>query len=159
MQRWANIQRTARIMVNPMATFAACGFAFAAAQCASYHNLGREDTLNGVVGGLAVGAVIGLKRASLASAIGYGSMFAGVVWGEEWGRRWGRAAGVVQQGPGFMGGWQRPMAHPACPVCVVQPGQGSSYLPAPMLTPAVAVLHQPAAHMSCPKVTRAAAAC
>jgi hypothetical protein len=82
MQRWANIQRTARIMINPMATFAACGFAFAAAQCASYHNLGREDTLNGVVGGAAVGAVIGLKRASLAAAIGYGSLFAGGQWWE-----------------------------------------------------------------------------
>jgi hypothetical protein len=31
MQRWQNVKLTARILANPMATFAAAGFAFAAA--------------------------------------------------------------------------------------------------------------------------------
>jgi hypothetical protein len=39
--------------------------------------LGREDTLNSIVGGAAVGAVLGLKTNSGANALKYGFLFAG----------------------------------------------------------------------------------
>lgn len=62
-----------------MATFAAAGAAYAAADCATQAYLGRHDTLSGVVGGLAVGAVIGLKRGSLAAGVGFGGLCAGAM--------------------------------------------------------------------------------
>lgn len=77
MQRWQNLKLTARIMANPMATFAAAGFAYAAAECNMKNYLRREDPLNGVVGGIAVGAVLGLKTNSAFNALKYGALFAG----------------------------------------------------------------------------------
>jgi hypothetical protein len=44
--------------------------------------LGREDTLNGIVGGAAVGAVLGLKSNSGVNALKYGALFAGEAAGE-----------------------------------------------------------------------------
>ncbi|KAF6264765.1 hypothetical protein COO60DRAFT_1624134 [Scenedesmus sp. NREL 46B-D3] len=79
MQRWQNVKLTARIMANPIATFAAAGLAFAAAECNMKNYLGREDTLNGIVGGAAVGAVLGLKTNSGANALKYGALFAGAM--------------------------------------------------------------------------------
>lgn len=79
MQRWQNVKLTARILANPMATFAAAGFAFAAAECNMKNYLGREDTLNGIVGGAAVGAVLGLKSNSGVNALKYGALFAGAM--------------------------------------------------------------------------------
>ncbi|GBF95807.1 hypothetical protein Rsub_08243 [Raphidocelis subcapitata] len=68
-----------RAMAGPLATFAAAGAAFGAADCLMQDVLGRRDTLTGVVGGLAVGAVVGLKRGSLISGIGFGALCAGVM--------------------------------------------------------------------------------
>lgn len=68
-----------RAMAGPMATFAAAGAAFGLADCLTQDYLGRRDTLTGVVGGLAVGAVVGLKRGSLAAAFGYGAACAGAM--------------------------------------------------------------------------------
>eukprot|EP00882_Tetradesmus_deserticola_P022127 GHRQ01024013.1.p3 GENE.GHRQ01024013.1~~GHRQ01024013.1.p3 ORF type:complete len:139 (+),score=74.93 GHRQ01024013.1:731-1147(+) len=79
MQRWQNVKLTARIMANPMATFAAAGFAFAAADCSMKNYLGREDTLTGIMGGAAVGAVLGLKTNSGVNAIKYGALVAGAM--------------------------------------------------------------------------------
>jgi uncharacterized membrane protein YebE (DUF533 family) len=39
--------------------------------------LGREDTLNSIAGGAAVGAVLGLKTNSGPNALKYGALFAG----------------------------------------------------------------------------------
>lgn len=49
------------------------------ADCLTQDYLGRRDTLTGVVGGLAVGAVVGLKRGSLVQGVGYGALCAGVM--------------------------------------------------------------------------------
>lgn len=78
MQRWRNVKRTARIVADPVATFAASGAAYAAAECATEAKLGREDAAAGVAGGCAVGAVLGLKAGSVASGIGYAGLFAGL---------------------------------------------------------------------------------
>eukprot|EP00877_Chromochloris_zofingiensis_P002576 jgi/Chrzof1/12319/Cz06g30060.t1 len=77
MQKWNNVKLTARIMGNPMATFAACGLAYATADCATQRYLGREDPLSGVMGGVAVGVVLGLKQHSVPQALGYAALFAG----------------------------------------------------------------------------------
>jgi hypothetical protein len=58
-------------------SFAAAAAAAAAAECNMKNYLGREDTLNGIVGGAAVGAVLGLKTNSGANALKYGALFAG----------------------------------------------------------------------------------
>lgn len=79
MQRWQNVKLTARIMANPMATFAAAGFAYKATECSMRHYLGREDSLNSMVGGAAVGAVLGLKANSGAVALKYGALVAGTM--------------------------------------------------------------------------------
>lgn len=78
MRRWANVKRTARIVADPVATFAASGAAYAAAECATEAKLGREDSAAGVAGGAAVGAVLGLKAGSLAAGVGYAGLFAGL---------------------------------------------------------------------------------
>ncbi len=70
---------TGRAMAGPLATFAAAGAAFGAAECLTQDYLGRRDTLTGVVGGLAVGGVIGLKRGSLVQGIGFGALCAGAM--------------------------------------------------------------------------------
>ena len=49
------------------------------ADCATQDYLGRRDTLTSVMGGLAVGAVVGLKRGSLAQGVGYGALCAGAM--------------------------------------------------------------------------------
>eukprot|EP00775_Hariotina_reticulata_P012927 gene12927-13055_t len=76
MQRWKNVKLTARIMASPMGSFAATGFAFAAADCAMQNYMGREDPLTGIVGGLAAGAVQGLRTNSAYNALKYGAVFA-----------------------------------------------------------------------------------
>ncbi|KAI8472694.1 MAG: hypothetical protein J3K34DRAFT_413328 [Monoraphidium minutum] len=68
-----------RALAPPMATFAAAGAAYAVADCVMQDFLGRRDTLTGVVGGLAVGGVIGLKRGSLVQGVGYGCLCAGAM--------------------------------------------------------------------------------
>jgi hypothetical protein len=78
MRRWANVKRTARIVADPVATFAASGAAYGAAECATEAHLGREDTAAGLAGGAAVGAVLGLKAGSIASGFGYAGLFAGL---------------------------------------------------------------------------------
>jgi len=78
MKRWSNVKRTARIVADPVATFAASGGAYAAAECATEARLGREDSSAGMAGGAAVGAVLGLKAGSIASGIGYAGLFAGL---------------------------------------------------------------------------------
>lgn len=75
MQRFNNFKRTARIMANPMFTFAACGFAFQAADCSMENYLGRESTLTGLVGGIAAGCVLGLKSNSAFNAVKYSALF------------------------------------------------------------------------------------
>eukprot|EP00878_Enallax_costatus_P004013 GHUV01004236.1.p1 GENE.GHUV01004236.1~~GHUV01004236.1.p1 ORF type:complete len:155 (+),score=63.16 GHUV01004236.1:326-790(+) len=75
MQRYQNFKRTAKIMANPMFTFAACGFAFAAADCSMQNYLGRDSTLNGLVGGIAAGSVLGLKTNSAFNAVKYSALF------------------------------------------------------------------------------------
>jgi hypothetical protein len=77
MQRWRNIKLTAGIMAAPMATFAAGGLAFAFADCSMRNYMGRDDVLTGIVGGLAAGAVMGLRTNSAANALKYGTLFAG----------------------------------------------------------------------------------
>lgn len=77
MRRFNNFKRTAVIMANPMFTFAACGFAFAAADCSMQNYLGRESTLTGIVGGIAAGAVMGLKTGSAPAAVKYSALFSG----------------------------------------------------------------------------------
>lgn len=77
MQRWKNVKRTAGILSGPVGTFAACGFAYAAAECLTREYLGRDDSMTGIVGGLAVGTVLGLKRGSFIQGVGYGALFAG----------------------------------------------------------------------------------
>jgi hypothetical protein len=77
--RMNSFRLAGRTMVGPMATFAAAGAAYAVGDCITQSQLGRRDTLSGVVGGLAVGAVIGLKRGSLIQGIGYGSLCAGLM--------------------------------------------------------------------------------
>jgi len=62
-----------------MATFAACGLAYGAAECLTQEYLGREDSLTGIMGGIAVGVVAGLKKGSLASAMAIGGAMAGAV--------------------------------------------------------------------------------
>lgn len=76
MQRWNNVKLTARIMANPMGTFAAAGLAFGFVDCTMRNYMGRDDSLTGMVGGLAAGAVMGLRTNSAANAIKYGSLFA-----------------------------------------------------------------------------------
>jgi hypothetical protein len=76
LQRFNNLKRTARIMANPMFTFAACGFAFAAADCSMQNYLGRDSTLTGIVGGIAAGSVLGLKTNSAPNAVKYSALFA-----------------------------------------------------------------------------------
>jgi hypothetical protein len=49
------------------------------ADCVTQDYLGRDDSLSGVVGGLAVGAVFGLKRGSLVAGIGVGGLCAGAM--------------------------------------------------------------------------------
>lgn len=68
-----------RALAGPMVTFAAAGAAYAAGDCLTQEFLGRHDTLSGVVGGVAVGAVFGLKRGSLIQGIGYGALCAGAM--------------------------------------------------------------------------------
>jgi hypothetical protein len=99
MQRWRNIKLTGRIMANPMATFAAAGFAFGAADCAMRDFLGRDDVLTGMVGGAAAGAVMGLRANSGGVGIKYGALFAGevCVWGWGW--------GACMCCGGWLGGW------------------------------------------------------
>jgi hypothetical protein len=77
MQRWQNVKLTGRIMAKPMGSFAATGFAFAAAECAMHNYMGRDDPLTGIVGGLAAGAVQGLMTNSAYNALKYGAVFAG----------------------------------------------------------------------------------
>lgn len=77
MQRYKNFKRTAKIMANPMFTFAACGFAFAAADCSMQNYLGRDSTLNGIMGGIAAGSVLGLKTNSAFNAVKYSALFGG----------------------------------------------------------------------------------
>jgi hypothetical protein len=75
-----NSFRTAgRAMAGPFVTFAAAGAAYGAVECLTQDYLGREDTLQGVMGGLAVGTVIGLKRGSLIQGIGFGALCAGAM--------------------------------------------------------------------------------
>lgn len=76
MQRWQNVKLTAGIMAKPMATFAAAGLAFAATDCSMRNYMGREDVLTGVVGGLAAGAVMGLRTNNAGNALKYGALFA-----------------------------------------------------------------------------------
>jgi len=76
MQRWRNVKLTAGIMANPMATFAAGGLAFAFADCTMRNYMGRDDSLTGIVGGLAAGAVVGLRTNNAGNALKYGSFFA-----------------------------------------------------------------------------------
>ena len=77
MQRWRNVKLTAGIMANPMATFAAGGLAFAFADCTMRNYMGRDDILTGIVGGLAAGAVMGLRTNNAGNALKYGAFFAG----------------------------------------------------------------------------------
>lgn len=66
-------------IAGPMVTFAAAGAAFGAADCAMQHYLGRRDSLTAVVGGLAVGGVLGLRKGSMPATLGYGAAAAGVM--------------------------------------------------------------------------------
>eukprot|EP00879_Flechtneria_rotunda_P001139 GHRR01001283.1.p1 GENE.GHRR01001283.1~~GHRR01001283.1.p1 ORF type:complete len:156 (+),score=54.11 GHRR01001283.1:204-671(+) len=79
MQRWNNFKLTGRILANPMATFAACGFAYTAANCEMRKYLARDDVLNGMVGGIAAGTVLGLKTNSSVNALKYSVLFAGAM--------------------------------------------------------------------------------
>lgn len=65
------------VILGPVATLAAAGAAFAATDCAAEEALGRGGALPGVLGGLAVGAVFGLKHASLSRGLGVGAACAG----------------------------------------------------------------------------------
>lgn len=76
MQRWRNVKLTGSIMANPMATFAAAGLAFGFTDCTMRNYMGRDDTLTGIVGGLAAGAVMGLRTNNAGNALKYGSFFA-----------------------------------------------------------------------------------
>jgi len=77
--RMNSFRLTGRVMAGPLLTFAAAGAAFGAADCLVQDYLGRKDTLSGVAGGLAVGAVIGLKKGSLIAGVGYGAACAGAM--------------------------------------------------------------------------------
>eukprot|EP00475_Leptophrys_vorax_P041754 TRINITY_DN78803_c0_g1_i1.p1 TRINITY_DN78803_c0_g1~~TRINITY_DN78803_c0_g1_i1.p1 ORF type:complete len:157 (-),score=14.90 TRINITY_DN78803_c0_g1_i1:359-829(-) len=62
--------KTGRVMGRYGAYFAAVGSAFAAADAISQEARGKKDLWNGVVGGLAAGAVVGLQANSLPVAAG-----------------------------------------------------------------------------------------
>lgn len=66
-------------MPQPWTTPAFLPFPSPVADCLTEDYLGRKDTLSGVMGGLAVGAVFGLKRGSLISGIGFGALCAGAM--------------------------------------------------------------------------------
>jgi len=70
------VKLTGSIMANPMATFAAAGLAFGFTDCTMRNYMGRDDTLTGIVGGLAAGAVMGLRTNNAGNALKYGSFFA-----------------------------------------------------------------------------------
>jgi hypothetical protein len=102
--RMNSFRLAGRTMAGPMATFAAAGAAYAAADCITQQQLGRRDTLTGVMGGLAVGAVVGLKRGSLIQGIGFGSLCAGVMLVTDFFRCARAWAGLGWDGVGWVGG-------------------------------------------------------
>eukprot|EP00850_Spirogloea_muscicola_P022656 SM000305S11814 [mRNA] locus=s305:123300:123962:- [translate_table: standard] len=63
------LRKTARLMGTYGATFAAIGTAFAAVDAIAEKARGRKDLLNGVLGGFAAGAVIGVRQGSVSTAL------------------------------------------------------------------------------------------
>eukprot|EP00244_Chara_vulgaris_P010373 TRINITY_DN474_c0_g1_i1.p1 TRINITY_DN474_c0_g1~~TRINITY_DN474_c0_g1_i1.p1 ORF type:complete len:157 (-),score=36.54 TRINITY_DN474_c0_g1_i1:583-1053(-) len=70
------LKRTAKVMGSYGATFAAIGGVFAATDCLAERLRGKKDLLNGVIGGMAAGAVIGLRAGSLPYGLGASAAFA-----------------------------------------------------------------------------------
>ncbi|WPT17822.1 Outer envelope pore protein 16-3/mitochondrial [Picochlorum sp. SENEW3] len=58
---WPALVRTGGVMVQHGSTLGAVGLAFAAVDCASESVRGEKDWVNGVLGGLAGGALLGLR--------------------------------------------------------------------------------------------------
>lgn len=73
----ANFLKTAKIMVPPTLYYGAIGVAFSGTQCAVEKINGERDAVSGILGGVAAGAVVGLRNGSLPGAIGFGMLFAG----------------------------------------------------------------------------------
>lgn len=73
---WPAFKQTGAVMASQGALFAALGAAFAAGDCAAESFRGKHDMWNGVWGGFASGAVIGLRFGSPAVAVGSGTALA-----------------------------------------------------------------------------------
>jgi hypothetical protein len=65
------LQKTGALMVQHGSTLGAVGLAYASVECASRSVRGKHDVLNGVLGGVAAGAVLGARSGNLrAGAVG-----------------------------------------------------------------------------------------
>lgn len=73
---WPAFKQTGGVMATQGALFAALGAAFAAGDCAAETLRGKQDFWNGVFGGFASGAVIGLRFGSVPIAVGSGTALA-----------------------------------------------------------------------------------
>lgn len=73
---WPAFKQTGVVMASQGAIFASLGAAFAAGDCAAETFRGKQDFWNGVFGGFASGAVIGLRLGSVPVAVGSGTALA-----------------------------------------------------------------------------------
>ncbi|KAK9815230.1 hypothetical protein WJX72_000376 [[Myrmecia] bisecta] len=64
-QPWPALKRTGRIMFSYGATFTFIGVAYTGVDCVVEHIRGKKDVWNGVLGGAAAGAVLGLRLGRL----------------------------------------------------------------------------------------------
>ena len=72
----ANLLASAGRVAGPVGYYTAVGLAFSGAQCLAQQASGERDAVSGIIGGAAAGAVVGLRRASLPAAVGFGMLFA-----------------------------------------------------------------------------------
>lgn len=73
----ANFLKSAKITGAPAVYYTAIGLAYSGTQCAVEKINGERDAVSGIIGGLAAGAVVGLKSQSVPGAVGFGLFFAG----------------------------------------------------------------------------------
>lgn len=69
-QSWPALRKTAQLMGSYGAYFAAVGGVFALTDAVSQDVRGKKDLWNGVFGGIAAGAVVGLRAGSLPVTVG-----------------------------------------------------------------------------------------
>ncbi len=71
-----NMARSLGIIAGPAALFSVVGASFAATECAAGNLRGKQDSLNGVLGAITAGSIIGVRVGSISSALGYSAVFA-----------------------------------------------------------------------------------